>query len=197
MQVLESLDLAERVERRWELSQHSPYAHLAQDDRLGAADTLLELSFAGPCAALATIQLGFPPLMYTEVLSLLRVRPDAAGGGADPRWMVVGSSCCSGVPYLVQESIPIAEATLHTLQPAELAEMQSAPMHGSPLLPASPLAPMLPMLPMPPLPHPIPPVVAAVVSSASAAASGGYYGSGVPAAGGYAAGGDGAAEDPD
>ena len=27
----------------------------------------MDLSFAGPCAALATIQLGFPPLMYTEV----------------------------------------------------------------------------------------------------------------------------------
>ena len=100
--MLESLDLAERVERRWELRQHSPYAHLAQDGRLAAADSLLDLSFAGPCAALATIQLGFPPLMYTEVLSLLRVRPDAAGAAAEPRWMVVGSSCCSGTPYLVQ-----------------------------------------------------------------------------------------------
>ena len=93
----------------------------------------------------------------------------------------------------MQESIPIAEATLHTLQPAELAEMHSAPMHHSPLLPASPLAPMLPMLPMPPLPHPVAPVVAAVVASAG----GGYYAPGVVAVGGYAAGGLGAAQDPD
>ena len=120
-QALESLDWVERVERRWELRQHSPYAHLAQDGRLAASDALVDLSFVGPASALATVQLGFPPLMYTEVLSLLRVRPDAAGGGAEPRWMVVASSCCAGVPYLVQESIPIAEATLHTMPmpPAE------------------------------------------------------------------------------
>ena len=68
-QALESLDWVERVERRWELRQHSPYAHLAQDGRLAASDALVDLSFVGPASALATVQLGFPPLMYTEVRS--------------------------------------------------------------------------------------------------------------------------------
>ena len=41
-QALESLDWVERVERRWELRQHSPYAHLAQDGRLAASDALVD-----------------------------------------------------------------------------------------------------------------------------------------------------------
>ena len=42
VQALESLDWVERVERRWELRQHSPYAHLAQDARLAASDALVD-----------------------------------------------------------------------------------------------------------------------------------------------------------
>ena len=61
VQALESLDWVERVERRWELRQHSPYAHLAQDGRLAASDALVDLSFVGPASALATVQLGFYP----------------------------------------------------------------------------------------------------------------------------------------
>ena len=125
------------------------------------------------------------------MLSLLHVRPDAAGGGAEPRWMVVGSSCCSAA-YLTHEasmacmsSIPIAEATLQSVQTVQTLppQLQPAQLAGGAEAGAAPLAPTAPLA--------VAPVVAAVIAA----------GSGRYAVGGYSAGGmlqlDGATQDPD
>ena len=58
------------------------YAHLAQDERIASSDTLLDVVFAGPGVAFAFLKIGFPPKLYTDVLSLMAVRPDV---GAEPR----------------------------------------------------------------------------------------------------------------
>lgn len=83
----------ERVGNRWELPVHRPYAHLKDDPRASAADTLLSIDFAGPGVCRAILRIGYPPFLYTDVLLLLE-----ATGGSGSWWIVAKSS--GNVPFL-------------------------------------------------------------------------------------------------
>ena len=83
-----------RVAQRWSMPQHQPFVHLHEQGIAGSADTILGLEFAdNPNVALATLRIGFPPVLYTDLLSMLC---------ANGRWWVVAKSSCS-VPFLLDE----------------------------------------------------------------------------------------------
>ena len=82
MEVLK-VDFYERVTNRWQLPEHSQYAHLQnQPERVASQDTLLSIDFAGPNVAHASLRIGYPPVVYMDSLSLLRL--------ADGRWFAEG-----------------------------------------------------------------------------------------------------------
>jgi len=93
VQVIASEEFLALVRDRWSLPQHEPYAHLRADPRAEAADTLLGVEFAGPDLALATLRVGFPPFLYTDVLTLARLGSE---------WMIVAKTSMSAA-FLVDE----------------------------------------------------------------------------------------------
>ena len=94
------------VVARWSMEAHVPYAHLKDDARISAADTLLSVDFAGPDVAMVTLKIGYPPFLYTDVLLLLRLalpvaeRPDSKAG-----WWIVAKSS-DHEPWMDNEARP-------------------------------------------------------------------------------------------
>ena len=94
------------VGARWEMEMHRPYAHLKDDPRAAASDSLLALDFAGPGVCRAILRVGYPPFLYTDVLLLLKQdqqqqqqqRLESAGG-----WWIVAKSS-GNVPFLKEEA---------------------------------------------------------------------------------------------
>mmetsp|Transcript_9768 Transcript_9768/g.30321 ORF Transcript_9768/g.30321 Transcript_9768/m.30321 type:complete len:324 (-) Transcript_9768:184-1155(-) len=97
--VIDAASFCERVVNRWQTPEHAPYAHLASSSRAASADTLLSLDFAGPGVAVATLRIGYPPLVYDDVLSLLKLRDDRG----EERWWIVAKSSVSR-PFLKEEA---------------------------------------------------------------------------------------------
>ena len=85
----------EDVAQRWSLPRHKPYAHLLAANTAGCADTLLSIDFADhPDVALAMLRVGVPPLLYTDLLSLLR---------SNGQWWIVAKSSIN-VPFLADQA---------------------------------------------------------------------------------------------
>mmetsp|Transcript_17087 Transcript_17087/g.30499 ORF Transcript_17087/g.30499 Transcript_17087/m.30499 type:complete len:288 (-) Transcript_17087:696-1559(-) len=99
--VIGSIEFCERVATRWTMDAHRPFAHLKDDFRVAACDTLLSLDFVGPAVARATLRIGFPPFLYTDVLLLLKL--SAKCNGRDGWWVVAKSS--GHVPFLIDAEV--------------------------------------------------------------------------------------------
>jgi len=97
--IINCADFCRRVGKRWESDLHRPFAHLRSDPRIKQADTLLGVDFAGHDCALVTLKIGYPPCLYTDVLSLLDLRTDVERGG----WWIVAKSSVK-VPFLAEEA---------------------------------------------------------------------------------------------
>lgn len=99
--VVESKNFCERVAHRWNLPDHAPYAHLHQDGRDALGDQLIGVDFCDdPNVAMVMLRVGFPPFLYTDVLSLLRVIGNDDDG--PPRWWIVAKSSVHE-PFLAEE----------------------------------------------------------------------------------------------
>jgi hypothetical protein len=104
--VISSDDFCKNVAKRWSNEVHRPYAHLKNDSRIAAADTLLSVDFASPDVAMVSLNIGYPPFLYTDVLLLLRLsqsvpeRPDS-----NPGWWIVAKSS-DNTPWMTDESKP-------------------------------------------------------------------------------------------
>ena len=83
------------VVERYSLPLHQPYAHLRDDPRVAAEDSLLSVSFAAPDLCMVVLKVGHPPMLWTDVLTCAR----PAGG----RWWIVAKSSCSE-PLLADEA---------------------------------------------------------------------------------------------
>lgn len=83
------------VSERYTTPLHSPYAHLRDDPRVGAHDTMLGVTFATPDVAMVVLKVGHPPMLWTDVLTCARL----AGG----RWWIVAKSS-SNEPLLANEA---------------------------------------------------------------------------------------------
>jgi len=92
-------EFCERVENRWEMDIHKPWAHLKDDSRIGLADTLTSIDFAGPGVALVTLKVGYPPFLYTDFLSFCKLQDE---DGKSTWWIAAKSSC--NVPFLADEA---------------------------------------------------------------------------------------------
>ena len=83
------------VTDRYTLPLHSPYAHLREDPRVSAQDTLLSVTFAAPDLAMVVLKVGHPPMLWTDVLTCARL--------ANGKWWIVAKSSCSE-PLLKEEA---------------------------------------------------------------------------------------------
>jgi len=92
----------ERVAERWTRPDlpHVKYDHLRDDPRAAAGDELLSVDFAGPDVALVTLRVGYPPLLYTDFLTMLRLHEDVGRSG----WWIVAKSSCNE-PFLAGEVV--------------------------------------------------------------------------------------------
>ena len=81
------------VGNRWSMESHKPFAHLKNDSRISAADTLISIDFAGKDVAMVTLKIGYPPFLYHDVLLLLRLsKPVAERQGSSAGWWIVAKS---------------------------------------------------------------------------------------------------------
>lgn len=94
LSIISSDEFCSRVDKRWEMDMHKKYAHLANDPRAAQADTLLGVDMAGPNVAMVTLKVGYPPFLYSDFLSFLKLK--------DGWWIAAKSSC--NVPFLVEEA---------------------------------------------------------------------------------------------
>jgi len=101
--IVSSEDFCERVGSRWEVPMHKPFAHLRDDPRAAAVDTLLSVDLAGSKVARVLLNIGYPPCLYTDVLLLLKL--SAPLNGRDGGWWIVAKSSCN-VPLLAGEARP-------------------------------------------------------------------------------------------
>ena len=87
---------------------------MRHDRRAPSSDTLLSVDFAGPGVAVVFLRIGYPPFLYTDVLSCLRVdHPVARRGETEPRppgWWIVAKSSVSE-PFLVDTAEPLLTPT--------------------------------------------------------------------------------------
>ncbi len=98
----------EQVGRRWSLPDHAPYAHLAEEPRTAACDSILSIDFVGQGACVCTCRVGLPPWVYTDVLSILYLPAlvlDASRESGRAGWWIVANSRAIA-PFLAAESAP-------------------------------------------------------------------------------------------
>ena len=100
--VVPSADFCERVAARWSMELHRPWAHLRDDPRAAACDSLVSVDFAGPGVCRAVLRIGYPPFLYTDVLLLLRLGAECEGRPGGSWWIVAKSS--GNVPLLREEA---------------------------------------------------------------------------------------------
>ena len=79
---------------RYKMPMHAPYAHLRDDPRAAAGDTLLSITFATPDLAMVVLKVGHPPCLWTDLLTCARL------GG---QWWIVAKSSCKE-PLLEDEA---------------------------------------------------------------------------------------------
>ena len=87
-------DFLAMVGDRYSAPMHAPYAHLRDDPRAAAGDTLLSINFATPDLATVVLKVGHPPCLWTDLLTCARF------GG---QWWIVAKSSCKE-PLLVLEA---------------------------------------------------------------------------------------------
>ena len=78
---------------RYNTPMHAPYAHLRDDPRAAAGDTLLSITFATPDLAMVVLKVGHPPCLWTDLLTCARTRPPGLPPGRGHWWIVAKSSC--------------------------------------------------------------------------------------------------------
>lgn len=91
--IVSSNEFCQMVENRWSMEFHAPFAHLKNDNRISSADTLVSVDFAGPEVAMVTLDIGYPPFLYHDVLLLLRLsQPVSEREGSSAGWWIVAKS---------------------------------------------------------------------------------------------------------
>ena len=81
---------------RYNTPLHAPYAHLRDDPRAAAGDTLLSITFATPKLAMVVLKVGHPPCLWTDLLTCARLHG---------KWWIVAKSSCKE-PLLEDEARP-------------------------------------------------------------------------------------------
>ena len=82
------------VRDRYSTPMHAPYAHLRDDPRAAAGDTLLSITFATPDLAMVVLKVGHPPCLWTDLLTCARI---------GTKWWIVAKSSCKE-PLLEDEA---------------------------------------------------------------------------------------------
>jgi len=85
------------VNDRYSTPMHAPYAHLRDDPRVAAEDTMIGVTFAAPDVCMVMLKVGHPPMLWTDVLTCARI---------DGNWWIVAKSSCNE-PLLKDEARPV------------------------------------------------------------------------------------------
>jgi len=92
--VFSQTEFCDMVRTRWATPKHAPYAHLKDDPRLAARDSIFFVKFLAPNAAVVKLAVGFPPVLYTDLLFFAHT----AGS-----WKIVAKSSVN-LPFLAAEA---------------------------------------------------------------------------------------------
>lgn len=91
--IVTSQEFCSMVGNRWTMDTHRSFSHLKNDPRIAAADSLLSVDFAGPNVAMVTLDIGYPPFLYHDVLVLLRLsQPISKLSDSSDGWWIVAKS---------------------------------------------------------------------------------------------------------
>jgi hypothetical protein len=92
--IVTSQDFCSMVENRWTMDPYRSFSHIKNDPRIAAADSLISADFAGPNMAMVTLDIGYPPFLYHDVLVLLRLSQPISklSDSANGWWIVAKSS---------------------------------------------------------------------------------------------------------
>lgn len=91
--IIDSEAFCSMVENRWSMEMYASFAYLKNDDRIAAADSIVSIDFAGPNVAMVTLNIGFPPFLYHDVLLLLRLtQPVVERLNSSAGWWIVAKS---------------------------------------------------------------------------------------------------------
>jgi hypothetical protein len=74
------------VTNRYTLDLHKKYAHLQDDPRASAGDTMLGVIFISPQLACVTLKVGHPPCLWTDLFTVARL------AGDKNKWWIVHKS---------------------------------------------------------------------------------------------------------
>lgn len=83
------------VTNRWNTEKHAPYAKFKDDERVLAKDSILSIAFVGASAAVLKLTVGFPPVVYTDLLFFAKFPEDG-------KWRIVAKSSVNE-PFLIVE----------------------------------------------------------------------------------------------
>ncbi|KAJ8611431.1 hypothetical protein CTAYLR_009014 [Chrysophaeum taylorii] len=100
LRVVSRQDFCQMVAGRWNNPIHAPYAHLKDDPRLPAHDSINSIQFVGPATAVVKLAVAFPPVLYTDLL-FFALLPTGTSGART--WRIVAKSSVS-VPFLADEA---------------------------------------------------------------------------------------------
>lgn len=89
------------VTDRYSLDLHKNYAHLQNDPRAAAGDTMLGITFISPQLAVVTLKVGHPPCLWTDLFTVARLS-DAA---EETKWWIVHKSS-THEKLLAEEALP-------------------------------------------------------------------------------------------
>jgi len=96
VQIKDAAEFGDMVTHRYTASQsmHIPYAHLRDDPRVAARDSLLSMEFATNDCCLVRMKIGHPPCLWTDLLTCVRLGTE---------WWIVHKSSCHE-PFLTEEA---------------------------------------------------------------------------------------------
>mmetsp|Transcript_22877 Transcript_22877/g.50008 ORF Transcript_22877/g.50008 Transcript_22877/m.50008 type:complete len:295 (+) Transcript_22877:133-1017(+) len=95
-------DFIARVRDRWSVPMHAPYQHLRDDPRTSAHDSLLSIDLVDRDLAVVTLKVGFPPVLYTDILTFARLPTCQDAQGASCQFWIIAKSSIN-VPHLANE----------------------------------------------------------------------------------------------
>lgn len=95
--VVSQAEFCQMVADRWKNPKHAAYAHLKDDSRVAARDSIYSIKFAGASAAVVKLTVAFPPVLYTDLLFFAKRSESST-------WCIVAKSSVN-VPFLDNESV--------------------------------------------------------------------------------------------
>lgn len=96
--VISQEEFCKMVASRFTNPKHAPYAHLREDPRVMAHDSIYSVQFVGPTTAVVKLTVAFPPVLYYDLLFFALLPTTKT-------WCIIAKSSVH-VPFLEDERAP-------------------------------------------------------------------------------------------